>query len=209
MSILTKFDSFLKENKHFDEYQKAIDNYDMRIKSLMSFTDRVKNTAIVKKTKIINKELTNRLNDIDKGRDGDENSKFIYHYTDIYSLYNIIRKNVMYGDTSISFTSDSNLYRYRFWLAGDEEMSRDSSNTPVKIKFDFTLMKSDGLIFSKSAADTEIYEYEIRLESLNLRNVTKYILEVIMIDSKIKKDRDLLDSLEGLLISKEIKYKFV
>jgi hypothetical protein len=139
---------------------------------------------------------------------GNLNSKYIYHYTSGDSLIGILDDDTILGDgEGISFTTESNLYKngFIFWHSNEYSKGRDHTNTGVKIKLDFNLLKSDGYKFKQGNEDmgTHEGEAEIRFWGEEINNITKYIVEVIILKNKESN----YEELETLLHEKNIKYK--
>lgn len=170
------------------------------------------------KTDISNKRFLKRMNDLTKQKDsyalkGDLNANSLYHYTDLESCHNIIVDNQMIsGEDGISFTTNPNLYKrgFVFWYPNKYSEGKHDKNTPVKMKFNFNKMKTDGLKFKTGSENLGTYagEEEIRFIDYEINNCIKYIQEVIIIKEKTKNPSYLSKVIEAL-DENNIKYKVV
>lgn len=169
------------------------------------------------KTDRLMKIYLKKMNELTKGEDpyelgGDMDSKYIYHYTDESSLLGMLDDDmIVTGESGISFSSDSNLYKrgFVFWYPGKYSEGRHHGNTGIKIKFDFGAMKSSGLKFrvGNENIGTHSGEREIRYRGDEIENISKYIVEVIIFKNKIKDGS--LDNIKSKLDNLRIRYKVV
>lgn len=204
--------SFFLEQKLYDDIIDFKKWYEEEREKIDKITDYKTWKA---KNSLLAKQYNKKMNQFGKAPDayalkGDVNAKFLYHYTTGESLLEIINSNEMYGDYGgISFTTHPNLYKRKFvfWHSNRYSKGRDYRNVGVKIKFDFTQMKEDGLIFKQGSEGmgTHAGEEEIRLKSDQLENPLKYVKEIIIIKDK---EQDYL-KISEFLNSKNIDHKVV
>lgn len=191
----------IKDNP--DEEKYAEDAFNKRIDAIMHKYNKLKDKLYLKTDDTFNMR-------------GNLKSKYIYHYTTGYALYHIIEENKMEGRT-ISFSTNNNLYKRKFIFShpiDDMDDGRTHENVSVKIKLDLKKMIDDGFIFYQGdssygtyAGEEELYLKQSDIDTGNVDNVIKYIVEIFIISDK-EFDSD-VSELEYLLKSKNIRYKIV
>ena len=157
--------------------------------------EKLAQQLIIKKQSLINRyvEKKNQF-----GWEGNENAKYIYHFTTGDSLIGILSDNIIYGfPDGISFTTNGNLYKRKFvfWYGKN---NKDYSNVGVRIKLDYHKMKNDGLKFKlgDESIGTTWGEEEIRLLKTELENPFKYVVEIAIFKDKESKYEALVNYLE-------------
>lgn len=160
------------------------------------------------KHKSLYKEYNRLMNDLSKkygddlyGLAGDINATYVYHFTTGDYFLQIMEDNyLMTGDYGISFTTNANLYKSKFvfYHASEHYEGKNWKNVGIRMKFNFNLMKSDGLKFKKGNENvgTHFGEYEILLRQDELENVSKYLIEVAVFRDKEKKYEDIINFLK-------------
>lgn len=206
------YDEILSLDRWYKEEKKKLDD----IKNLKTW--QLKSSLLSKKFRTLRDELTKKEKD-PYALKGDNETKYIYHYTTSDSLIEIIENNEMIGDgdgneyVGISFTSHPNLYKRGFVFSHPNKYSqgRHHGNIGIKIKFDFNEMKKDGLKFKKGSEKMGTYsgEEELRLMQDQLENPIKYIKEIILFKDKEKEFSKLSEKITNLLKNKNIKYKII
>lgn len=193
-------------NQEKERLEKSKDFKKSYIKSLQNI-----NTKVREENKII-KKYGDKLPYLFPG---DENSNFIYHYTDIISFESIINSGEMYGDisNSVSFSSEPNLYKYKFIFSHPNNngyFGRTHKNIDVKIKLDFNKMKENGVKYKLGDDNkgTHYGEQEIMIHSKYLTNIEIYIKEVILFKEK-SENLGLLYGVTDILKEKNIKYRVI
>jgi hypothetical protein len=199
------------EEKAYDKMLKLKQWYETEKEKI----EKITNYKLWKfRTNLLSKKYSKLMHELNIENDdlynikGNLNNKFIYHYTDGDSLIGIIDDdNIVSGGEGISFTTNSNLYKngFIFWHSSEYSKGRNHTNTGVKIKLDFNLLKSDGYKFKQGNEDmgTHEGEEEIRFRGEEITNITKYIVEIIILKNKESN----YEELETLLHEKNIKYK--
>ena len=196
MKTIKSFQKFILEKSTFDkikdldkwkeEQQKEID----KIKNLKVW--KYKSDRLLKNYFKQKRELTKDKNSYAMA--GNSKVNYIYHYTNLDGLQGILQDDMMYGDEGISFTSNANLYKrgFVFWHPSKYTDGKHSDNVGIKIKLDFRLMKKDGYKFIKGddSIGTHPGEEEIRLKSHELKNASKYFVEVIVFKDKEQKYKE-------------------
>jgi len=214
--ILESLKNFLIEKRGLDVIRDVEKWYNKERKLLDNEKDyntwKIKSKLLFKKYLSLQNEIERDYDDIDSFA-GNMKVSYIYHYTTISGLINILYENMLIGGGDefggISFSSNGNLYKCGFvFIYGSEyTQGKNHTNVGVKMKFDFNMMKNDGFKFRKGSEfiGTHYGEEEIRLKSDELENVKKYLVEVILFE-----DKDLnYASAIPLLEENGIKYKIV
>lgn len=209
-----KLSDIVNENKTYDEILALKDWYASETKKLDNIKDFKKWKL---KTKLLQNQYRNKMDKLTKEKNpfamrGDKGASFIYHYTDADSLINIIKDNILLGGGDyyggISFTTHPNLYKrgFVFWYPGKYSQGKYHKNIGVKIKFDFNMMKKDGLKFKAGTENmgTHPGEEELRLLQNELDNPIKYIKEVIIFSNKEKRYKELSKLLNDFQIKNKI-----
>jgi hypothetical protein len=198
------------EEKAYDKMLKLKQWYEIEKEKLNKITNyklwHFRHDALGKKYLKLMHELNIENDDLYNIK-GNLNSKYIYHYTSGDSLIGILEDdNIVSGGEGISFTTNSNLYKngFIFWHSNEYSKGRNHTNTGVKIKLDFNLLKSDGYKFKQGNEDmgTNAGEEEIRFRGEEITNITKYIVEIIILKNKESN----YEELETLLNNKNIRY---
>ena len=201
----------------YDELKKWYDEEkekNERILDYKSYT--IKSKQAFKKFNQAYYKLYREYGDSIYGFGGDINARYLYHFTDLKALEDIISENTLIGSfgEGISFTSYANLYKHNFVFQhpSQDYEGRTHRNTPVRLKFDYNKMKNSGLKFVAGDEDIGTYygEFEIRLPKLELTHIDNYLLEVAIFKSKTKdfKESDFI-KLKEKLNNKGVKLIFI
>lgn len=205
--------NIISEEKNYDKLIKIKKWYEDEIAKI----NKIENYRLWKlRTSNVSKKYFNLINDLSQNDDdlyalkGNINSKYLYHYTNGESLLNILEDDLMEtGGEGISFTTNSNLYKrgFIFWHKSEYSEGRNHTNTGVKIKLDFNLLKSNGYKFKQGNQDlgTHEGEEEIRYRGDEITNISSYIIEIILFREKESN----IESIVEILNSKNIKFKIV
>lgn len=206
-------DEIILENKSYDELLKLKKWYEeekTKIEKIDNYKIwNYKSDKLLKKYISLMSDLNSKHDDL-YALKGDLNNKYIYHYTNGDSLLSIIEDDTIEsGGEGISFTTNSNLYKngFIFWHSNEYSKGRNHTNTGVKIKLDFDLLKSDGYKFKQGNENigTNEGEEEIRYRGDEINNISKYIVEIIIFKNKESN----FNEIETILREKGIKYKII
>lgn len=206
-------DEIILENKSYDELLKLKKWYEEEKNKIEKIDNykiwKYKSDKLLKKYISLMSDLNSKHDDL-YALKGDLNSKYIYHYTNGDSLLSIIEDDTIEsGGEGISFTTNSNLYKngFIFWHSNEYSKGRNHTNTGVKIKLDFDLLKSDGYKFKQGNENigTNEGEEELRYRGDEINNISKYIVEIIIFKNKESN----FNEIETILREKGIKYKII
>lgn len=118
---------------------------------------------------------------------GDLNSPYIYHYTTVDYMKDILNDNTLYDyggeGTGISTTTNPNLHKrgFVFWHPSEYSKGKHHENVPIIFVLDFNKIKADGykIKTGNEEAGTHQGEEEIQIRTDELPNLNKYLVKFI------------------------------
>jgi hypothetical protein len=210
--IRTNIRKYLNEDSVYIKRKNLKKWRDEELNKLKYTTDSKKNIFINYQREKIEKtynekekELLSKENPY--GHSGNINVSFIYHYTTGENLIGIINYNTLFPGAvnTVSFTTSGNLYKSGFTFWGGDDY-RGDGNVGVKIKFNFKLMKDDGIKFYVDGLhdSKKPGEFELRTHD-EIDNIKKYIIGIFIFKDK---EENFIE-LTNFLNQRKIKYIIV